>query len=250
MSVKDKATIQGWVDWQAKQGKNSAQEARNRGTLVHELNAKYVREGSVLYVNDEIDSFFIPMLDHLDGFHREGLIWVEEPIDYDLYSVYLIQYEDGGKGGCLYSSRLGYAGCPDIVGSYTAKKKDEEGNEKVIFSQELTLADEKTSRDKYSRVRPIYPNKKLFGDNQQAYKDARRDHSKASKGYKKFWRTCVQLAAYNLLVKECLGIEPTQQMILIGVPGQAQRFILREDEKRAAEIEWLERLDRFKAIAS
>jgi hypothetical protein len=136
------------------------------------------------------------------------------------------------------------------VGTYTAKKKEADGKEKIIFSQELTLCDEKTSRDKYSRVRPIYPNKKLFGDNQEAYRDARRDHSKASKGYKKFWRTCVQLAAYNLLVKECLGIEPTQQMILIGIPGQAQRFILREEEKRAAEAEWLDRLNTFKSITS
>lgn len=236
MSVQDKAAIQRWADWQEKQGKSDAQNARNRGSIVHELNARYVRQGVVQYVNDTIDSFFIPMLDHLDGFHREGLVWVEEPIDLEKYGQYIQVQPDGSSTGCLYSFRLGYAGCPDLLGVYTAVK-----NGVVVFEKELTLCDEKTSGKPYSRNKPKHPGRGADAETKRIFR-------KASSGYKSFWRTCVQLAAYSLLVEECLGLSPSQQMILVGCEKQAQRFILRPEEKELARKEWLERLEQYNSL--
>lgn len=248
-SVKAKARLQNWNKKQEasrKPGeKTSGELARERGTAVHQAREDHLIRGYTEYVSEEVDNLFYKIEPLLSLWDKERHIWCEKPVlGYEEIFPELKFFDTdlGFERGRLWSAEGQYAGCPDDIGYY----KDV-----------LTLCDVKTSKRLYQRNAPSYkPHKSIYarakeeGEAGERAKAQLEDYNNKLYGYLTYQKTCIQLAAYDHLVKERMGLEVEKWMVMVAPtdPGRekGQVFILTPSEMADAKIQWENKLKQFK----
>lgn len=230
-STKSKASLQSWN----KKNPGKGQAARDRGSFIHECQHQLLTTGQLPEDLRGWDEWITPLVTPLQYFQREGLVWSERAIDTEKYAQYTwTDPEDNTLKGMLWCEQ--YAGCPDMVGKFN------QGG--------VCLADLKTSE------KPYYPQepeayglgKRLlasFAGDRDAYNQYTENRKAYVNGWRKYWKTCMQLAAYDHLVRERLGVVPDQHMILVATPGHTQVFKLTDGTRLRAKRAWDAKLKQY-----
>jgi hypothetical protein len=147
---------------------------------------------------------------HLDSVPEFALDHYRSTLPYlmEIGECYWVEHQVGGVHEFVWS-KLGYAGRPDIV---------------AMVDDCLTLIDIKTCDEPYS---PTWKNKA---------------------GYAKFCKAATQLAAYNLAVRETLGLKPERLAILVALSDRYQLLEVNRKAGELAEKRWHKRLKQFQKI--
>jgi hypothetical protein len=169
------------------------EKAAERGTWIHAATENYIR-GLQVKPPAEYQPYWNDVPEKLDELLEGGkVLWSESPYNAPHWNSYV---GDDGVGRLHYydeKTEQGYAGCPDLI------YKDSNG--------EIVLADFKTSTSPYSlRFPPAKSN--LPADVKKALIG----------GVFKARKTSLQLAAYSLAAKHCLGLEIDKTRIIVSTP--------------------------------
>lgn len=221
-SEKSKQSLGAW------KAKNPGNEAADRGTAVHSWVEHTLKKENPEYPSG-LEQWCEPLQLPLQQFGR--MIWIEGPVENGhMHTV----GEDGHARVWSSSGEQGYAGCPDLIGERFGG---------------ITLGDLKTSTSWYHRRPPAWNTLETDPDFWLKYG-----------GYNyKFSKCAMQLVAYKQAVKETLGLEVKQLMILVSNPGAkcptdvknhsgAQVITLTDKEVATAEKQWAKRLAAFKKL--
>jgi len=244
---KEKKSLQSWIDKEKAEGRDP-HAARERGTEVHRLREKYLREGIIEYVSNEVDDLFIPLTYFYDKF--QDALWCEGPTALLLERMpeaehyYWIDPEDGSKKGSLFHQDLPYAGCPDDI---------------AYLNGWLMLVDLKTSKRKYYPQQPEPPHRGIWAEHKKEKAAGLTDgwaHEAVSlyreqfAGWKSFQKCGMQLAAYKNLIKKCLKLDIEKMGVLVACPpdlnnGKAQFLTLTDSQERRFQADWNKRVQDF-----
>lgn len=207
-------------NWKKKEGSESkAQEARTRGNTFHMYVQSFFSGWS--FIVEDYAHLWAAAQPELERWANIGdPVWVECPIPEEWKHAYSLRYD--GKEyiqtPSVWSRDYKYAGCPDII--------------MQSWNDQYILIDIKTSDCPYRTSKPKFDVNR--GEQwQEEYK-----------GYMKFERTAIQLAAYARAIRETLGIEISTARAGVLIDGEIPEFkTYTVDDLQHWDKEWIQRVN-------
>jgi hypothetical protein len=181
--------------------------AAERGTAIHYGMECYLKGNKTPDIPEEYSDFWTGMPGILDQF--DEVLWAETPL---LERHQFTLSSDGiGRVWATDDAGRAWVGSPDIIG---------------VVGGKLTLADLKTSVKPYSRKWP-----KDLEKGSPEWRDL-------LSGHMKFKKCLLQLVAYDLGIKQTLGMNVQQAAMLISTPERTQVFKISRNYLNVMEEKW------------
>lgn len=193
----DKQRLKDWRAREMAEGRDP-DAGRERGSRVHALLEQFILGEHPTPKREEDIPYYEGMRSKLSDYSE--FLWSEKPLIPSWGHVWSGPPTDERRLARVWSEVWGFAGTPDIIGRLKNGKN--------------VLADFKTSNQPYFRpTRNHVPRHRMTG-------------------YKKYKKTVRQLCAYNMAIKETLGIDIDEFHIIVGLRNvdDAQSFWIDQSE--------------------